>query len=343
MRSLGKFFGLVATIVSVSGGAPAHAQPAPVVASLGTCPLESGAVIPDCRVAYRVFGRANAAHSNVVVVPTWLLGRSEDWVWLLGANKLIDTTRFQVLVVDALADGLSSSPSNTAPAARSVFDSLTIGDMVEAQHRLLRDRLGLARVHAIVGISMGGMQTLEWGVRHPGFASRLVPMMGSPRVPAHDRLMWTAQLRVIEDGLGAGMPRDTIWARIAAFEMLFVQTPAGLNARGYDSVRHDVAIAAAGYGKGWALEDYAAQLRAISRHDVSRSVGGDLSRAAATIRVPTLAVYSWDDHMVTAGPMAAFARQIGADTLAVRSDCGHIAFSCQTASIGKRVRAFLER
>jgi homoserine O-acetyltransferase len=275
------------------------------------------------------------------VVPTWLLGRSEDWLPLLGQTGIIDTTRFQVLVLDALADGLSSSPSNTEPASRRAFDSLTIGDMVMAQYQLLRDLLGLSHVHAIVGISMGGMQALEWGVRYPRFASRIVPMMGSPRVPAHDQLMWTAMLREIEDARRAGISSDTVWARLAQLEMLFLQTPGGLNARGADSVQREVATNAARYRGGWALEDYAAQLRAISRHDISRPFGGDMERAAQVMRARMLAVYSWDDQMVTAGPMAAFARRIRADTLALRSPCGHITFVCEKARIGKTVRAFL--
>ena len=52
------------------------------------------------------------------------------------------------------------------------------------------------------------------------------------------------------------------------------------------------------------LQDYAAQLRAIRQYDVTKDYGGDLHQAAAQVRARTLAVYSWDDHMVTAGPVA---------------------------------------
>ena len=333
---------LTALLAPVSQRVLAQAvAPPPKIASLGRCKLDSGAIIYDCRLAYRSFGRANTARTNIVVVPTWLLGRSEDWLPLLGPTGIIDTTRFHVLVVDALADGLSSSPSNTVRDSRIAFDSLTISDMVVTQYQLLRDRLGLTQVHAIVGISMGGMQALEWAVRYPHFARRIVPIVGSPRVPAHDQLLWTAMLLEIQDAQRAGISSDTVWARVAQLEMLFLQTPGGLNARGSDSVRRDVTTNAALYRGGWALEDFAAHLRAISRHDISRPFGGDMERAAQAVRARTLAVYSWDDHMVTAGPMAEFARRIRADTLVLQSPCGHVTFFCDKTRIGTTVRAFL--
>ncbi len=77
---------LIAVFVGLHIGASAsgQAQGPPTVVSLGTCHLAGGATIQDCRIAYRVFGRLNAARTNAVLVPTWLLGRSEDWLPLLG-------------------------------------------------------------------------------------------------------------------------------------------------------------------------------------------------------------------------------------------------------------------
>ena len=126
--------------------------------------------------------------------------------------------------------------------------------------------------------------------------------------------------------------------------MLFLQTPAGLNVRGGDSVARDVVVNARQYRQSWDLEDYASQLRAIRRYDVTLSYGGDVHRAAAEVRARMLAVYSWDDHMVTAGPVAAFARMVPrADTLSVRSTCGHIMLFCEQRRLGAAVRAFIAR
>src|SRR6185295_10100403 len=95
-------------------------QVAPKIAFLGSCSLSSGAVIPNCRLAYRLFGQINATRDNAVLIPTWLLGRSDEWVPLLGPDAILDTTKFHVVVVDAFANGMSSSPSNTSSSARGV-------------------------------------------------------------------------------------------------------------------------------------------------------------------------------------------------------------------------------
>lgn len=323
---------------------PAQAPPAPPkVASLGECRLGTGAIIPSCRVAWREFGPLNADRSNVVLIPTWLLGRSDDWVSLLGRDGFVDTTRFHVVIVDALGDGLSSSPSNSDPSARGAFDDLTIGDMVESQHRLLTERLGVRHLRAVMGFSMGGMQAIEWAARHPGFVDRIVSIAGTPRVGVYDRQLWRAMLGEIEDGRRGGLPEDSTWARLARWETLFIYPPRGLDTREADSVAAEIARNAEGYRRTWKLDDYAAQLRAIARHDVTLPYGGDIGRTAAAIRARMLAVYSWDDHMVAAGPLPELARLTHADTLSIASPCGHVMMFCQQDRVAPVVRAFLER
>ena len=333
--------GLLVTLVSAAAVLAQAPLPAPRVAALGECRLASGATIPDCRIAYREFGTPNADRTNTVLLPTWLLGRSDDWLMLLGTDGLVDTARYFVVVVDALGDGYSSSPSNTAPNARAVFADLTIGDMVESQYRLLTERLRIRRLRAVVGFSMGGMQAIEWAVRYPGFVDKVVPIAGSPRVGAFDRLLWTAMLTEIEDAHRSRSPADTVWSRLAHLEMLFLRTPAGLNAKGGDSIARDVAANARELRQSWDLEDHAAQLRAIRRYDVALRYGGDVTRAAAEVRARMLAVYSWDDHMVTAGPVAEFARLVRADTLSLRSPCGHVMMFCERGTVAAAVRAFI--
>ena len=193
-----------------------------------------------------------------------------------------------------------------------------------------------------MGISMGGMQTLEWAVRHPAFADVIVPMMGSPRVPAHDKLMWETALGLIRDGQRAGTPKDSLMFRLARLEALFLHTPAGLNERGVVGVNQDVAEEKQAF-MSWDSDDHAAQLGAIMRHDISLSFGGDLTRAAKQVRARALVVFSPDDHMVTPGPVADFARLIGAETLSVPSNCGHTTFFCEGKRIGTVVREFLAR
>lgn len=332
---------VTAQLVGMMVVAPVLSQAPPAtVVSLGSCRL-TGGVLPNCRVAYRAYGRLSPSRDNVVLIPTWLLGRSEDWHSLLTTNPLVDTTRFYVIVVDALSDGLSSSPSNTVHAARPVFRDLTIGDMVDSQYRLLTERLGIHHLRAVMGFSMGGVQAIEWAVRYPSFIDKTIPIAGTPRVGTFNRLALTAMLDEIIDGRRAGIPPDSLWPRLARTEMLFVVTPLGLDGRGTDSVAHDIAANASNYRK-WNLDDYAAQIAALRRYDLAVNYG-DMRRAAARVRTPMLAVYSWDDHMVTPDSMSEFAKMVGADTLSIGSKCGHIMIFCEQERVGTATRAFIAR
>ena len=321
---------------------PPQTQRPPEVVRLGSCRLASGATIPDCRVAYRAYGRLSPTRDNVVLVPTFFAGRSEDHAFMLGTY--VDTTRYHVLIVDALADGHSSSPSNTPAPARGAFADLTIGDMVDFQRRLLEEHLGIRHLSAVVGISMGGMQAFEWAVRHPTFADIVVPVVGSPRPTAFDQLIYDAMRSGAEHGGRGGAPVDSAWTAVSRIETLFMRTPVAVNDSGAARTAADVAALAGAYRQqGWALEDYAAQLRAMRRHDVAASFGGDLSRAARAVHARMLVVYSADDHMVSPGPAAEFARLAGAETLDIRSACGHSLFWCEQATVGAAVRRFVER
>lgn len=323
----------------VAATAVAQGPPALRVVSLGECRLSSGAVLPNCRVAYRSYGKLNAARDNAVLIPTWLLGRSEDWQPLLTGDALVDTTQFYVIVVDALADGLSSSPSNTALAARTVFDKLTLGDMVTSQYRLLTERLGIRHLRAVMGFSMGGMQAIEWAVRYPTFIDKTIPIAGTPKVGTFNALVLTAMLDQIIAGKRARISPDSLWPALARTEMLFIVTPIGLDSRGTDSVANDIASNAANYRK-WNLDDYAAQIAALRRYDLS-AVYGDLRRAAAHVRAPMLAIYSWDDHMITPDAMAEFAKMLRADTLSISNRCGHITIFCEQRRVASATRAFI--
>ncbi len=92
-------------------------------ADLGHCTLDSGETIHHCRVGYRTFGTLNAAGDNAVLMPTWLNGRTEDLLSLVGAapskTRLIDTTKYYAVLLDSLGDGVSSSPSNSDDARRA--------------------------------------------------------------------------------------------------------------------------------------------------------------------------------------------------------------------------------
>src|SRR4249919_3393647 len=81
------------------------------VASLPDFTTSAGISIPACKQAYTLLGRLNADRSNAILIPTWFGGKSRELIGI--ASGIIDTTKYFVILADALGNGISSSPSNT--------------------------------------------------------------------------------------------------------------------------------------------------------------------------------------------------------------------------------------
>src|SRR5205823_10807821 len=86
-----------------------------------------------------------------------------------GPGRLVDSTKYYVIAVDALGNGVSSSPSNSQSQPRMSFPQFTIRDIVNTQHELLTKVLHVSHLKAVMGISMGGMQNFQWLVSYQVF------------------------------------------------------------------------------------------------------------------------------------------------------------------------------
>src|SRR5207248_6265086 len=106
-------------------------------ANLGDFKLQSGEMIGDCRIGYRTFGQLNPDKSNVILIPTWAGGTTEKLAGNVGAGKLADSSKYYIILVDALSNGVSSSPSNSILQPRMHFPKITVSDIVSTEHKLL--------------------------------------------------------------------------------------------------------------------------------------------------------------------------------------------------------------
>jgi homoserine acetyltransferase len=172
------------------------------------------------RTGYIAIGtaRKNAAGeiTNAVVINSYYSGDSTDmyeqWVKgaklsggvpIIGPGRPIDTDRYYVIMVDPLGTWGASKPSDGLGIK---FPQYNYFDMVQANYRMLRDKLKVARVALVTGVSMGGTQTYVWGVMHPEYVSAMMPIGGTTQSDAGDPVgNWTFQL------MTAAIESDPVW------------------------------------------------------------------------------------------------------------------------------------
>ncbi|HWQ33113.1 MAG TPA: alpha/beta fold hydrolase [Blastocatellia bacterium] len=312
-------------------------------ADLGDFRLESGELIRDCKIGYRTFGALNADKSNAVLFPTWFSGKSEQLAGNFGPGRMIDTERFFVIAVDALGNGVSSSPSNSTQQPGEKFPRFTIRDLVSSQHQLVTRTLGLKHLFAVVGISMGGMQTFQWMTAYPDFMDRAVPIVGTTMQTAYDLLLWRTELQAIELSKGCA-DADSAMRLIAHIHALALATPHNRNAQTAPAdFQKFIAAEEQNYIRGFRPLDWAAQLRAMMAHDISRSFAGSMEKAAAAVKAKTLVIVATQDHMVNPAPALEFAKLLKAQTLELSGDCGHLATGCENNTTVAVVRHFLHQ
>jgi len=167
----------------------------------------SGEVIPEVTIGWEAYGELNEAKDNVILITHFFSGNSHAagkytpndpqpgyWDAIIGPGKAIDTNKYYVVSSDTLVNAfphlphvITTGPASINPATGKPygldFPVVTIRDFVNVQHALLSS-LGIDKLHAVVGASMGSLQALEWSVAYPDMVERMVSVIGAGAMDA---------------------------------------------------------------------------------------------------------------------------------------------------------------
>jgi len=203
-RSLG--FLMVGVLVLAAGAAGAYdGMVEKKTFAMPSYTTVNGQTIKNVKVGYETYGTLNAAKDNVIVICHFYSGNSHAagkyaaadaapgyWDTIVGAGKPIDTDKFFVISSDTLVNLNTKDPRTitTGPASINpdtgkpygmTFPIVTMRDFVNVQKALV-DSLGITKLHAVMGASMGALQTWEWAAAYPDMVPRIVPVIGTAEI-----------------------------------------------------------------------------------------------------------------------------------------------------------------
>ncbi len=163
----------------------------------------AGATIKDVKVGWEAAGTLNADKSNAILIAHFFTGTSHAfgkyaasdkaagyWDYLVGPGKVIDTDKYYVISSDTLVNLNAGAPNVTTTGPASInpdtgkpygmsFPVVSIKDFVNVQKALV-ESLGIKKLHAVMGASMGGLQAYEWAASYPDMVGRIVPVISTP-------------------------------------------------------------------------------------------------------------------------------------------------------------------
>lgn len=156
------------------------------VFSVANFALECGAVLPEARLAWRQRGQVGTGEP--VLMCTAFASNPLGLAYLGAEGGPLAEDRSWLIDVELMGNGRSSSPSNTPhPHGGADFPTISIRDNVALQKALL-DHLGIRRLGAVIGASMGGQQALQWAVSHPGIVGRAICIAGNARTTLYGQM-----------------------------------------------------------------------------------------------------------------------------------------------------------
>ncbi len=350
-----------------------------------------GRTIAPVRVGWESYGKLNEAKDNAILITHFFSGTSHAagkyaesdpapgyWNAIIGPGKPIDTDKWFVLSSDTLVNlnvgdprVVTTGPATIDPATGRpwgmTFPIVTIRDFVEVQKALV-ESLGIRRLHAVIGASMGALQALEWASAHPEMVGKVVPVIGAGEV---DPFLigwldaWATPIRLDPHwrggdyygkeppvaGLAAALKLVTLHAR--HFEWAQKSFGRAWAEEGKDPAaaldhrfKIEAALEAAGAARAKVAD--ANHFLYLVKANQLHVTGGDFARGLGRIRAPTLLIPSRDDLIFFPAQVERTAEAIRAAGTPVEiawldGTDGHLDGITAIGQAAEALRAFLER
>lgn len=173
--------------------------------------FRDGETLAQVKLHYATLGKAHrnaqGEIDNAILVLHWTGADSRALlspVWttsLYGPGRPLDSNRYYLIFADSIGHGQSSKPSD---GLKAKFPNYDYGDMVDLQHKLVTETLGIQHLHAVIGMSMGGMNAWQWAVAYPNMMDGVMPVVSLPIKVSGRNLLWR---RMIVDAVRA----DPTW------------------------------------------------------------------------------------------------------------------------------------
>lgn len=328
-------------------------------------PLEGGGVLPELDIAYHTYGRLSSRRDNVVWVCHALTANSEidDW-WPHTVEKgsFLNPEKYFVICANIIGScygstGPLSADPRTGKPYRERFPKLTIRDMVRA-HRLLAERLGIARISLLVGSSVGGFQAIEWIVNEPERFDRLILIATDAKAsPWSIAINETQRMAIRADRTYGEHSPEAGSAGLAAARAIGMLTYRGT--QGYNTTQQDPADTLplcqdrrpATYqrhqgrklARRFDVYSYMTILDAFDTHDAGYARGG-VACALRRITCPAIVIGISSDMIFTPPEMRALAAMIpGASYKEIDSSFGHDGFLVEHEKLNNILNNFLKK
>ena len=166
--------------------------------------LQSEVILPEAVLVYKTYGALNRDRSNVILYPTSYGAQHTDIDWLVGPDRILDSSKYFIVIPNMFGNGLSSSPSNLEhPPDGQRIPLFTHVDNIAAQRLMLAKVFDIHRLTLVYGWSMGGQQALHWGALFPDAVDRIAAVCTSAKTTPHNR--------VFLEGLQSVLTTDANW------------------------------------------------------------------------------------------------------------------------------------